>query len=131
MTEKRFKVNEKFDWAITDTVTNENYCPKKEIVDLVNELFDENEQLKKENKILSGLYDLDTLSDKFYVDGHWLKNKHSMGIIANMFNYHEAHLVCEILNDLLPYKLLVRKHKQDLESIYGKSIKEQLEEVIK
>lgn len=48
MTEKRFKVNEKFDWAITDTVTNENYCPKKEIVDLVNELFDENEQLKQE-----------------------------------------------------------------------------------
>lgn len=49
--------------------------------------------------------------------------------IASVFSPHDAKILVDLLNELFPYKLLVRKHKQDLEAMYGKSIKKQLEEV--
>ena len=87
-------------------------------------------ELEQQNKILKRLYDLDNISDTFYTDAHWIKNKKANSPIANVFNYHDANVLCGLLNNLLPYKLLVRKHKQDLESIYGKPIKEQLHDVL-
>jgi hypothetical protein len=69
---------------------------------------------------------------RFYFDAHWVKlrNGNHEKIIANVFNNHEAKELVELLNELFSYKLLVRKHKQDLEAIYGKTIKEQLKEVM-
>lgn len=68
---------------------------------------------------------------RFYHDAHWIKMQHKgyTQIVANVFSSHDAKIIVDLLNELFPYKLLVRKHKQDLEAIYGKSIKKQLEEV--
>ena len=68
---------------------------------------------------------------EYYVEKYY--NEYALkkedAIIAVIDTGTSAIKVCDLLNELLPYKLLVRKHKQDLEAIYGKSIKKQLEEV--
>lgn len=68
---------------------------------------------------------------RFYHDSHWIMMQHKgyTKNIASVFSPHDAKVLVDLLNELFPYKLLVRKHKQDLEAIYGKSIKKQLEEV--
>ena len=66
---------------------------------------------------------------EFYRDGFRVKfsKGHKFNFIA--FNVDEADQLVELLNDLLGYKLLVRKHKRDIEAIYGKPLKQQLEDV--
>lgn len=71
------------------------------------------------------------MSDKkFYRDGFRVKfgKGHKFQFIA--FDTDEADMLVELLNELLSYKLLVRKHKRDIEAIYGKPIKEQLKDVM-
>ena len=73
-----------------------------------------------------------TNTGNFYCDAHWIiqdigGHKKKM---ANVFDHHDAKILCDLLNELFAYKLLVRKHKNDLEAIYGKPISEQLKEVM-
>ena len=68
---------------------------------------------------------------RFYHDTHWIMMQHNgyTENVASVFSPEDAKVLVDLLNELFPYKLLVRKHKKDLEAIYGKSIKKQLEEV--
>ena len=44
---------------------------------------------------------------------------------------HHSDVIVGLLNDYMKYKLLVRKHKNDIEQIYGKPLKEQLNQAVK
>lgn len=69
------------------------------------------------------------MTKKFYRDGIRVKypfaNKSFLA-----FDRHEADELVELLNELFAYKLLVRKHKLDIEAIYGKPLRKQLKEVM-
>lgn len=67
---------------------------------------------------------------RFYRNGFEIKFSKGDKFKFTAFNVNEADKLVDILNDLLSYKLLVRKHKKDLEAIYGKPISKQLKEVI-
>jgi len=68
---------------------------------------------------------------QFYRDGIRIRFSKGHRFTFLAFDVYEADKLVDLLNDLLAYKLLVRKHKNDIEQIYGKSIKKQLEEVMK
>ena len=53
---KRFKVEETIYHDFIDNITGKGYC-YGEAIDMLNELTDENEQLKSDNKELQGKYD--------------------------------------------------------------------------
>ena len=67
---------------------------------------------------------------RFYRDGHRVKFQKGQRFEFIAFDRYEADMLVWLLNDLLSYKMLVRKHKKDIEAIYGKTIKEQLKEVM-
>ena len=43
----------------------------------------------------------------------------------------DSDVIVGLLNDYMRYKLLVRKHKNDIEQIYGKPLKKQLNQAVK
>ena len=69
------------------------------------------------------------MSKKFYREGYRVIYPFG-GKFFRVFDSHEANELVDLLNELFAYKLLVRKHKQDIEAIYGKSLRKQLKEVI-
>lgn len=64
----------------------------------------------------------------FYLIGNQLYTKDSPRPIVSYINCSPTFV--DLLNEMFAHKLLVRSHKKDLEAIYGKPIKKQLEEVM-
>ena len=65
----------------------------------------------------------------FEFDAHRIRTVKGKKYIASIFNTAQAEKVCDMLNDLTVYKMIVRNNKQIIEDINQKSISELKKEV--
>lgn len=65
-----------------------------------------------------------TMNKWFELDAHRIRTVKGKKYIASIFNTEQAERVCDMLNDLTAYKMIVRTNKQIIEDINQKSISE-------
>ena len=65
-----------------------------------------------------------TMNKWFEFDAHRIRTVKGKKYIASIFNTEQAERVCDMLNDLTTYKMIVRDNKQIIEDINQKSISE-------
>ncbi len=95
----------------------------------------EDKIIEKENEMLR-IKMLNNIPDK----GMYIRNGSQLYIQTPNGKKHIGYLggfprdsdvIVSLLNDYMRYKLLVRKHKNDIEQIYGKPLKKQLNQAVK
>ena len=70
-----------------------------------------------------------TVNKWFENDAHRIRTVKGKKYIASIFNTVQAERICDMLNDLTAYKMIVRDNKQIIEDINQKSINELKKEV--
>jgi len=70
-----------------------------------------------------------TMNKWFEFDANRIRTVKGKKYIASIFNTEQAERICDMLNDLTTYKMIVRDNKQIIEDINQKSITELKKEV--
>ena len=70
-----------------------------------------------------------TMNKWFEFDAHRIRTIKGKKYIASISNTEQAKRVCDMLNDLTAYKMIVRDNKQIIEDINQKSITELKKEI--
>ena len=65
-----------------------------------------------------------TMNKWFECDAHRIRTVKRKKYITSIFNTEQAERVCDMLNDLTTYKMIVGNNKQIIEDINQKSISE-------